>query len=87
MTPLLKTLNDICYVLECAALDYLGEGRSELGLLCDRLETDPSYAIPDHNQVALELRGVLADYKNGDKLKGSSRLGRVSRSLWALLGG
>jgi hypothetical protein len=86
MLPLLRVLNDLSYVVECAAMDYIGEAKSELSGLCKRLEADSNYPIPDHANVAAELRVVWSHYSRGDKLEGSSKLVQVSRKRWNIVG-
>lgn len=82
-TSLLTVLNDISYIVECAALDYLGEGKREINLLCENLESDdPEYEISGRNLVAAELRAVLELYRAGEKISGTSRLNSLNRKLW-----
>lgn len=79
----LKVLNELSYILECAALDYLGEGKSALSGLCQHLESDsPEYAIENRKLVASQLRSALEAYRKGDKMTGTSLLVQVNRSLW-----
>ena len=82
MTPTLTVLNDLSYVLECAALDYMGEGKTELDSLCRRLESDPAYAVHDHAKLAAELREALEYYRGGNRQRGANILSWVSRRLW-----
>jgi hypothetical protein len=82
MTPTLAVLNDLSYLLECAALDYMGEGKSALEYLCERLECDPAYAVQDHAKLAVELREALEYYRGGNRQRGANILSWVSRRLW-----
>lgn len=82
MTPMLRVLNELSYVVECAAMDYIGEAKSELSELCTHLESDPNFAIPDHANIAAELRVVWSLYSRGDRLEASGKLVKVSRRLW-----
>ena len=84
MTPILNALNDLSYVVECAALDYMGEGKTELENLCNDLETNPQYAFEGREQFVIQLRETLACYKADDKASGAMRLMSVSRSLWEI---
>lgn len=60
LLPLLRVLDDLAYIVECAALDIMGEGKSELSRLCDHLENDASHAIEGRQEIAVELRQALA---------------------------
>ena len=82
MTPTLAVLNDLTYVLECAALDFMGEGKTALDCLCDQLESNPAYALHDHVEIAVTLRGALGHYRHRDRAGGAAILSRVSRELW-----
>jgi hypothetical protein len=81
---LLRILDDLAYVIECASLDYMGEGRFELDRLCERMQADPDYRIAEGDQVVGRLREALALYRNrgGDYPQGHSRLMSTSRELW-----
>lgn len=81
---LLRILDDLAYVIECASLDYMGEGKYELDRLCRRIEGDPHYRIADGNGVAERLREALALYARSgrDYPQGHSRLMSTSRELW-----
>ncbi|MEO6104585.1 MAG: hypothetical protein ABIP44_13245 [Pseudoxanthomonas sp.] len=81
---LLRVLDDLAYVIECASLDYMGEGKFELDRLCGRIETDPGYRIADGEGVAHRLREALSLYATGgrDYPQGHSRLMSTSRELW-----
>jgi len=87
MTALLRTLDDLAYVIECAALDFLGEGRSELGTLCDKLENDAEYAFDGRAEILAGLREALACYRRDDKVDGTIQVTKVSRALWQMAGG
>lgn len=81
---LLRILDDLAYIIECASLDYMGEGKYELDKLCQRIETDPLYRIADGDGVAERLREALSLYARGgrDYPQGHSRLMSTSRELW-----
>lgn len=51
MTPTLRILDDLSYVFECVAQDHMGECRYFMGILCDRVEQTPDYAIADKKQA------------------------------------
>lgn len=83
MSPLLTVLNDLSWVIECAAMDHMGEGKSELGILSKRLLSDPRYAIPEKEQIAEELAKARKAYLNLDTREvGAHTLMMVSRRLW-----
>ena len=82
---MIRTLKDLCYVIECAAMGYMGEGKSELSTLCDNLETNRDYAIASRVAVAAELRAALMLYRNDKRMEGASQLVRTSRKLWAVV--
>ena len=81
---LLRVLDDLTYVIECASLDYMGEGKYELDRLCRRIEADPHYRIADGDGVVGRLREALSLYARGgrDYPQGHSRLMSTSRDLW-----
>lgn len=84
MHPVLKVLDDLAYIIECAALDYSGELKFELAKLCEQLDgSDRAYAIQDRQQTATALREALACYRGDEKLVGVAKLNNVSRGLWA----
>jgi hypothetical protein len=84
MQPVLRVLDDICYVLECAATHCMGEGKSELSALCGRLEgSDEAYAVPEREHLAARLRVIHGLYRSDQRQDASVRLGRISRELWA----
>jgi hypothetical protein len=87
MNAVLRTLDDLAYVIECAALDFLGEGRSELGKLCDKLENDAEYVFYGREDILAGLREALACYRRDDKIDGTIRVTQVSRALWQMAGG
>lgn len=87
MNAVLRTLDDLAYVIECAALDFLGEGRSELGKLCDKLDKDAEYAFEGRAEILAELRDALACYRRDDKVDGTIRVTKISRTLWQIAGG
>jgi hypothetical protein len=87
MSAVLRTLDDLAYVIECVALDFLGEGRTELGKLCDNLDGNPDYAFEGREPILTGLRDALACYRRDDKADGSIRLTQVSRALWQIARG
>jgi hypothetical protein len=87
MNAVLRTLDDLAYVIECAALDFLGEGRTELGKLCDRLESDAAYDFDGRARILSGLREALVCYRRDDKVEGNIRVTKVSRALWQIAGG
>ncbi len=81
---LLRILDDLAYIIECASLDYMGEGKYELDRLCTRIESDPRYHIVEGDGVAERLREALSLYAKGGREypQGHSRLMSTSRELW-----
>ena len=85
MSPLLTVLNDLSWVIECAAQDHMGEGKSELALLCSNLRDDPEYRIEDRAEIAAELEVALMAYRPGDIAEGATKLTSISRRLWKVV--
>ncbi len=81
---LLRILDDLAYLMECAALDYAGEGRYELGKLCARVETHPRYRCADSDLIAARLRQALEKYGGDPKNRTQcySLLIILNRDLW-----
>jgi len=79
---LLKPLNDLSYLLECAALDYTGELKTELRALCKSLGAGYSH-IPEAAQSLPKLERALELYRTDRKAEGASQLVAVSRFWWA----
>jgi hypothetical protein len=82
MSPLLTVLNDLSWVIECAAMDHMGEGKSELGMLSKRLLSDSAYEIADGKEISTELAQARKAYMAGEMTLGSHKLMTVSRRLW-----
>lgn len=84
MSAILKTLDDLAYVIECAALDFIGECRTGLGWLCDNLEHNSEYAFEGMEPIVSGLREALACYRRDDKAEGTTRVTQTSRALWRM---
>lgn len=83
ITPYIRVLEHLSYILECAALNYLGEAKSELLNLAGHLESDDHFAIENSANIAEELRAAECFYRHENTpSKASSILIRVSRGLW-----
>lgn len=83
MKSTLKVLNQLSYILECAALDYLGEAKSSIKELCQQLESNgQDYAIENRKFIASQLKLVLEAYRDGNNKEGTSQLVQINRSLW-----
>ena len=82
MSPRIRTLKELSYVIECLANDYTGEAKSELSALVKLVEADDRFAFPGHRDVARELGEALASLAGADIRSGASVLTRVSRKLW-----
>ena len=90
MDNLLRTLEHLSYLLECAAITYTSETRFELRSLISLLRTDERFQIQDGSCVADELAGALEYLERGrrdddDYRAGVSELARCTRSLWRRL--
>lgn len=76
----LRPLDDLAYLIECAALDYRGELKTELMHLCTAVETRaPGYAAEAIQSELKELQAALASYRADEKDAGASRLIAISR--------
>ncbi len=82
MSPQIRTLKELGYVIECLANDYTGEAKSELSALVKLVEEDDRFAFPGHRDVARELGEAHASLIAGDIRSGASTLTRISRLLW-----
>lgn len=78
MCTALKLLKQLSYILECVALNYLGEGKSALMGLCQQLESDITLAIEQRARIAQPLKQVLEAYRMGNIEAGTSLLVQVN---------
>ena len=85
MISILKTLEHLGYVIECAAVDYMGEVKTELSSLCEKLECDSEYSFERSEKIARDLRQALENYRRRENMAGSSGLSRVNRELWRMV--
>lgn len=84
MTPYLRVLEHLAYVMGCIALTYLGEAKYELGRLADLVATDSRYAVAENMEIAKQLRAALQlFYEYDGTLKAASILWRVNSTLWS----
>ncbi|MBI5429771.1 MAG: hypothetical protein HY938_04855 [Nitrosomonadales bacterium] len=79
---MLRVLDHLSFIQENMAQGDLEDVKTELGRLFESLEANPDYAIEDRDQLARELRDILALYNKGQDVEGTSRLGKISRALW-----
>lgn len=81
--PLLRLLDDLCYVFECLALDYTGEAKDALSQLGARLEAGDEHRIgvPGLLATLRRARGEL----NVDRMGATGELAALSRRIWAML--
>lgn len=81
---LLRPINDLGYLMECAALNYTGELKWGLATLCERIrKRDPGYD-PDAVQAALpELERSLTNYRVGQTGEAIGILSAVNRAWWS----
>jgi hypothetical protein len=83
-TDLLKPLNDLAYAIECAALDYNGELKSELSALCSVIrEGAPGYEAHEVKSALPALENALEAFHSRQGEAGASLLAKVSRDWWA----
>jgi len=77
-------LNDMAYLLECAALGYTGEVKSELSVFCERVRSKQEGFTAAQVQSALpELDACVTDYRSDRRPEAISGLVRLSRRWWA----
>ena len=82
-TSQLKLLNDLSYIVECAAMDHLGEAKRELRELCEKLESaDPELADSRVKTLHNELARIEYCYRHDDRFTGTSKLNGLLRSEW-----
>jgi hypothetical protein len=88
-TDLLKPLDHLSYLLECAALDCMGELKSELSKLCTSItEGRPGYEAPEVKASLPQLEEASILFRSNNlpnstkKAQGASILSSVSRYWW-----
>lgn len=85
-TDLLRALDDLAYLIECAALDCTGELKGELARLCERIAGATSgYDLPATRSELAGLEAALACYRADRKAEGTSRLIAISRRWWQVV--
>ena len=83
LTRQLTILNDLAYIIECVALGYTGEAKSEIGALRLKLEGIENVAEAERYEEAyLKLDVVKNCYHNHDIHRAAGILSGISRSLW-----
>lgn len=81
--PLLVAIDHLAWLIECAALTYTGELKTELAGMCDAIRAgDEGYDAPIMRASLPELDAALAAYRASDYLDGAGRLSRISRAWW-----
>ena len=78
-------LENLSYILECAATESIGQAETELENLCRRLETDHSLQFDSWSDVHEELTEALMTYRTGEFLRAASILSGISRRAWRRL--
>jgi len=78
-------LENLSYILECAATESINQAETELENLCSRLETDHSLQFASWRDVHEELTEALMTYRTGEFLRAASILSGISRRVWKLL--
>lgn len=77
-------LDDLACLVECVALDYTGELKTELWRLCENIRRGASGYEAQIVQSSLEeLDSYLDAYRTDRKREGTSGLIRISRRWWA----
>lgn len=85
-TDFLKALDHLAYLLECAALDYTGELKTELSSLCNMIEEKaPGYEAPVIQASLSKLTIARESYNSHQNQVGASTLSSVSREWWAVV--
>lgn len=83
---LLKPLDDLAYLIECAALDYTGELKTELNHLCTAIASAaPGYDSCLVQAELTELNAALSSFLTRRKGEGVSKLIAISRRWWKLV--
>ena len=82
---LLKPLEHLSYLIECAAQDYQGELKGELGLLIDHIEAKAAgYSHLGVSDDLSELKRAHAEIYSGKSRVAISKLIAVNRRWWKL---
>ena len=78
-----EALDDMAYLVECAAVDYTGELKTELSRLCQHIRGG---STPYSAQVIREslpaLEECLTEYRTDKKSSATNRLVLISRDWW-----
>lgn len=81
---LLFPLDDLAYLIECAALEYTGELKTELSELCARIrDRADGYTAIVVRESLVDLEACLIACRAGQNFQANSLLMRVSRNWWA----
>jgi len=78
----LQILDDMAHIIECIALTYTGEAKSELSGLIARLEGDPKIAASFAAELA-KLNEAMSLFRSDKYPHATSVLVSVNRTLWA----
>lgn len=78
----LRVLEQLAYIIECAAIGSMGEARTELARLNNSVCTDFLQGSVRREMVKSELGKALDHYTKFQYQEGSSILSQVSRRLW-----
>ncbi len=74
----IKTLEHLCYIIECLSLDYAGEAKYELSKLVESVREDTTRP---HDELASQLAAALSELESG-QTSGVGHLSSISRRLW-----
>ena len=84
-SKLINFLENLSYILECAATESIGQAETEVEKLCSRLERDHNLQFDSWSDVHEELSKVLRVYRAGEFLRAASILSGISRRAWKIL--
>lgn len=79
LQPELSILNDLAYIIECLALEYTGEAKSEISDLCDKLDKTQN---PVYREVRSKLDDVVIQIRKYDLHQAAGLLSAINRKLW-----
>ncbi|TZF90880.1 hypothetical protein [Cognatilysobacter lacus] len=80
-----EPLGDLAHLLECAALDYRGQLKTELADLCKCPEgASDGYALDPVQSELRELVGSLGACRAGRNNSGAGTLSAIGRRCWRM---
>jgi len=82
MNSKLATLENLAYIIECAALEYFGAGKTELQRLADHIRCAESDEFEDNDIIADALEKALELLRRQELKAGTSLIIQINRKLW-----